>query len=275
MARRYGATLTSDEIVRGIIRANYHKSGPVKALRLYTVHPALMDKIRQDAAWILASQKPSIVTDAVHVTNWTKPSGDVRQFSLFNRSGCTDDTADDHTRTAEGKRFHLANRAPGMRELAEFLAGAGLMGMRMNVLGPDSKLSPHEEHIVHRGAAFPELRVRFHLPITTNAGALVLLDGDLHHLESGIIHFFNNGCVHAAENGGQDDRVHLVWDMMLTEMCQHLMFAGGLPAEIGRPCSSTKVPLVGRRDIGSFERYPDEVPFEEAETELGFVEAWA
>jgi hypothetical protein len=98
------------------------------------------------------------------------------------------------------------------------------------------------------------VRARFHLPLVTSPGASLLLDGDLHHLEAGTVYLVNHGCVHAAENAGAADRVHLVWDMLLTAPAAEVMFGTGpAPEGFTRP-QARAVPARGRRTVTRWER---------------------
>jgi hypothetical protein len=162
------------------------------------------------------------------VTGWTRPKGQVRQWSLFNRHGRTDDTSDDFT---YGQ--HLARKRPlplpGIVRLAGGLPD--LVNLRLNVISPGAALSPHEEHLPRPvGSDCVALRARFHLPLVTNPDALMLADGHLLHFTAGAVWFFGNGCVHGAENNGSEDRAHLVWDQLLTTRALDAMF-GGTPPE--------------------------------------------
>lgn len=216
-------------LLRQLAKANFHKGG-IKCLRLFRVDPEFFDHLAAECLGLARSASASSVSDQAHVTNWTKPYGRAVQYSLLNASGDFADTSADHTHTIHGKRFHRGEAYP---TLAKFIAVFGdAISMRLNGLGPTSGLSPHEEHVVHYDPARRAhyLRTRFHLPIETNRGCEMLLDGELFHFEKGYVYFFNNGAVHSASNAGSEFRYHLVWDMLLTPATYNLMFLDVAPA---------------------------------------------
>ena len=87
----------------------------------------------------------SIAGDPGHVTNWTRPQGLVRQFSLLNRSGRFDDFSADHDLTCLGKSFHAADRYPALARLVKGFPHA--VNFRINAMAPGARLPPHEEQL--------------------------------------------------------------------------------------------------------------------------------
>ena len=220
----------SQRLLRDIVRACYHKGG-LRTARLFRLEPGFFAALKAEVLDFVETHKPSDVRGAEHVTNWTKPFGTVYQFSLLNRSGRVDDTSADHDLSLAGKSFHFADRYP---RLGDFVAAfPHAINMRLNAMGQKAGLSPHEEHpvrYVDRKSCW--VTTRFHLPVMTNPGVEVLLEGDLYRLEEGSVFYFNNGCVHSAVNRGGDMRYHLVWDMLLTRETFELMFS---PAPASAP----------------------------------------
>lgn len=210
---------------------NYHDEIGLRAFQVGVlareVHPFTqipMEAISEDVLNVINDEPPSVV-ETDHITGWTNPIGLVHQWSLFNTHGETDNTSDD---------FNYANldkkKPPEKYEALSFLIGQlpGLVNMRLNVLHPGAALSPHEEHlprILPRGKV--GLRARFHLPIITNPGAIMMADGDHFHFDRGNVYLFNNGCVHGAENAGEQIRAHLVWDQLMTKKAYEAMFFKG------------------------------------------------
>jgi hypothetical protein len=221
--------VNAGELLTGLRVASEHRGG-IRCLRLYRVADAALGALRADVARLRGDERPSDVASRGHVTGWTRPFGEVRQFSLLNRTGRFDDFSSDHDQSCAGKQFHAARRYPALAALIVVLPDA--VNVRVNVLGPRAGLAPHEEHVAIRmrdgtiGA-----RVRFHLPIATSTRAEMVLDGHVYHLAEGIVHFVNHGCVHAAANHGDDERIHLSWDQLLTPAAFDAMFGGGLPRE--------------------------------------------
>jgi len=194
----------------GIMQAAKHEGG-IKMQPCLAMDPAWFSSIQEEVRNLQAARPPSDPGDKSHPTNWTKPYGNVTQHSLFNDSGNTADTATDHNLKIEGKSFVVPECAALNRLFSIFTNRA--LNFRLNGMLPKAGLSPHEENIIHG----EKVRVRFHLPIFTNEQAKVMLDGEKFHLRPGYIYFFNNGSVHSAENGGQESRYHLVWDVFLDD----------------------------------------------------------
>jgi hypothetical protein len=263
--------MTVREVLAAIRDADFHEPG-LRCLRLFELEASFFAELREEAQRLRVDEDPSDAREHGHVTHWTRPFGTVLQFSLLNASGRFDDTSADHDRSCLGKAFHHGNRYPA---LARFVSAfPHCLGFRLNVLGPRARLSPHEEHVTLRtrsgGVA---LRARFHLPLRTSAEAEVMLDGDVYHLDEGRIHFFNNGCVHAARNGGEEERLHLVWDMLMTENAAEAMFGEddlpGLPAARVRGPDRRATPR-RREPIDRWERVAPLVTRTEAE-DFGFA----
>lgn len=216
--------MTPELLLSELNKANHHRGG-LKCLKLFKVNPDFFKQIQDEVKHLVEHNSPSEVQYKNHVTNWTKPFGRAIQFSLLNTSGKFDDTSTDHKMTLKDKKFHHRSTYPAIAEYVNFFSHA--YNMRLNGMGPNGGLSPHEEHIVHRSVDGENYncRVRFHLPIRTNPKTEMLLDEELFHFEEGYIYFFNNGCVHSATNKGDEFRYHFVWDMLLTQETYDLMFS--------------------------------------------------
>ncbi|MEU2402607.1 aspartyl/asparaginyl beta-hydroxylase domain-containing protein [Streptomyces pseudogriseolus] len=256
-------------VLAGIRDANYHRPG-IRCLRLFrTADADTLERLLADVSLLRIGQRPSMAAAPGHVTAWTQPQGRVEQFSLLNASGRSDDFSRDHDGSCFGKRFHHAKR---LRALAALTASLPhLVNFRVNVLGNGAALPPHEEHSVIRardGAV--GVRARFHLPLLTHPAATLLLDGDLHHLEAGSVYLVNHGCVHAAENGGPHERIHLVWDMLLTAEACDVMFGQG-PVPHGFRRTHDVVRPVGRRLVRHWKRIAPQV-LETDAGDVGFLE---
>jgi hypothetical protein len=259
------------DLLDGIYDANFHLGG-IRCLRLLRLDGSYLDALRAEIVDLCEHELPSDVRSTDHITNWTRPRGEVLQFSLFNRSGRTDDFSDDHQLGVFGKRFHRSARYPALHELINSLAD--LVNFRVNALGPAARLAAHEEHAVirtPRGSI--GVCVRLHLPILTTTDAELILDGQAFHFPAGIIHYVNHGCVHAARNPGTDARVHLVWDQLLTRA----VFDGIFGDEPGLSWA-TPVPEPGRMPqavrterMGAYLSLPPPVDHEEAR-QLDLVE---
>jgi hypothetical protein len=245
------------EMLDGLAEGDAHRGG-IRCLRVWRVEPAFFARLGRDIRALRDSRPCSSVADPGHVTHWTGASGTVSQYSLLNRSGRTDDFSSDHDLSCRGKWFFDGAEFPHLARLIE--AWPHLVNVRVNVLGPGARLAPHEEHVVFRtAAAGVGARLRFHLPVETNRDAELNLDGDVHHLPAGIVHLVNQGCVHAAVNGGADDRVHLVWDALLTRQVAARLL-GAPPPDVGLPGGLAKAPVRRRDAVGAFRRMSPTVP---------------
>lgn len=214
--------MSAASILAGIRDGDYHQGG-IRCLRLLRLRHAAFADLRGEVAELIRSREPSSAGRPRHPTAWVGPSGEVLQYSLLNASGRADDTSGDHNESCLGKRFHDAVSFPALGRLVQALPHC--INFRVNLLGPGASLGAHEEHVTLRlRSGRIGLRGRFHLPVTTNPLAELSLDGDVYHLEEGVVHFVNNGCVHSAANGGDARRVHLVWDMLLTREACECMF---------------------------------------------------
>jgi hypothetical protein len=202
-------------------------------MRLGRIDPQWFRDIQQDCAWIYANAGSSDVTQKGHVTNWTRPEGEVRQFSLFNLSGSSADTGGDFLRPDGAREKKLV--FPECHALTRFAAlfGPALRNLRLNGMGTASALSPHEENSISVTPSGPAYVVRFHLPIFTNDQAKVQLDGEEYDFAEGELYFFHHGCVHAASNEGPMPRYHLVLDCYLDETLFARVFPGGSTPDAG------------------------------------------
>lgn len=66
------------ELMEAIRDANYHRGG-LRCLRLLRMDPDFFGELQADVEHLCAAQQPSNVHDPNHVTNWTRPSGQVFQ----------------------------------------------------------------------------------------------------------------------------------------------------------------------------------------------------
>lgn len=188
-------------------------------------------------------------------------------------TGQYDDFTTDHNLSIFGKRFHGAGQYSALAQLIDAFPHA--VNFRVNLLGPGAKLSPHEEHsVVRTQAGSVSLRLRLHLPVITNPGAELMLEGNIYHLEPGFVYFVNHGCFHSAQNTGSQARVHLVWDVLLTRETDALLFGADpdlpIPARRLPPHGQALAPLRAER-LGPVRRLPAPVDENEAR-ELAFFE---
>jgi hypothetical protein len=200
------------------------------------------------------------------VTNWTRPRGEVHQYSLLNASGRANDFSADHDLSSFGKRLHLEPAARMLRLFIETFPD--IMNVRINVLGSGARLAAHEEHsIIRTATGAVGACLRYHLPVLTNTGAELTLDDQVFHLEEGTLYLVNHGCVHAVRNAGAERRVHLVWDQFLTERAYAAVFGDNEEPTWGtRVRSDERAPAPLRVErMGASVRLPSPIDRTEAE----------
>ena len=208
----------SKEVIQKIIDANFQKNPELTMLQLYNVDRAFFDKVANEVLTLIDENQPSYATKSGHASNWSKPQGTITQFSLLNVSGILDDYSTDHNLSTENKKFAYGNQYPHLKQFIALFPHA--TNFRINVLHEKSRFTQHEEDICiqSRITGKPALKVRFHLPILTNDQAVMVMQGDLYHYNPSTIYFFHNGCIHDGVNLSETQpRVHLLWDMLLTE----------------------------------------------------------
>jgi hypothetical protein len=214
--------MTLGEIMEGISNADLGKPA-IACLRIFDLEPEFFVRLRNECVDLCRSQRPSQVGDPKHITHWAGPQGRVLQFSLMNATGRYDDASTDHNQSCRGKHFHDPDKYP---VLAKFLSAfPHCINFRLIVLGPGAALSPHKEHVCFKTQnGLIGMRLRLHLPLVTNEAAEMTLEGQVYHFPERQILLFNHGCVHSARNGGNTDRLHLVWDLLLTLPVAELLF---------------------------------------------------
>jgi hypothetical protein len=256
--------MSLESIIRGVATADADGRA-IPCLRLLRVASGPFRELREECLRLSQCGTPSDACAARHVTRWAGPYGTVRQYSLWNRSGRFDDFSADHDQSCLGKAFHHAADYPA---LAAFLSAfPHRINSRLNVLGAGSGLRPHREHVCLRArSGGVGLRLRFHLPVVTGPGAAVLLGGEVYAFEEGVVYLFNQGCVHGARNDGPAERLHLIWDLLLTSEAAQVMFGEDAPplqAErfVG---PDREVPSCGPAPTAGFQRIPPMVTPEEA-----------
>lgn len=207
----------ASEVITAIANTNHHVEPGLKVAKLYKLESNFFQNLKDDVLRLVNENQPSYVQTKGHVTNWTKPWGDATQFSLLNTTGEFDDTSVDHNSSIFNKKFHHAQAYPFLHQLIEMFPHA--TNFRINVMGPQSGLSQHEEcPCMGNNKGKPMIRARFHIPIETNEMVNMFADGEVFSFKEGTLYFFNNGAIHSAENNHPtDERIHLVWDMLLTE----------------------------------------------------------
>jgi aspartyl/asparaginyl beta-hydroxylase len=263
--------MNADALLNGIRDANFNEEG-IRCLKLFNFDENYFKELQADVERLCRTESGSNVGEVTHITNWTRPRGEVVQFSLLNASGRYDDFRTDHDMSCFGKRFYGASRYPSIAKIIALLPH--VVNCRVNLMGPGAALSPHKEHtvILTRGGSVA-LRTRFHLPVFTNVDAELMLDGEIFSLEAGVVYFVNHGCVHSASNGGVENRIHLVWDTLLTREAFDFFFEEtASPQPLRRLAPKEQIPTPVRKErIGPYERIAPLVTPDQA-TQIGWCE---
>ncbi|WP_299537345.1 aspartyl/asparaginyl beta-hydroxylase domain-containing protein [uncultured Streptomyces sp.] len=103
------------------------------------------------------------------------------------------------------------DRIPYVREVLESIP-APLHAVRFMALGPDTVGMDHTDPKYG-----PRWGVgRLHVPVVTNPGAVLVLDGVEHRWQPGDFWFGDFSRTHRVQNSGSEHRVHLVIDVLVT-----------------------------------------------------------
>jgi len=246
------AVMRYGEFVSGITKA-YQHAGGIKTLRLGELEQHWFRQIQSECSWIIENAGSSDVATPQHVTNWTRPTGQVRQFSLFNDTGNSSDTKGDYGYLGDSRKKHLTfPDLPGLSRFAGLFRPA-LRNLRLNGMGMKSALNAHEEGSIYVARIKRNYIMRFHLPVFTNEQAFVYLDGERFHYEERSLYFFNHGCVHAANNLGSEPRYHLVLDCFLDRDLFRRLF----PGSPSRDRDFIKMDPAGTTQVGVEHHFPD------------------
>jgi hypothetical protein len=252
-------------VLTGIRDANYHEGG-IRCLQLMRLEADYFEELQIEIERLVATEAGSDVTRPSHITNWTRPRGDVAQYSIVNTTGRFDDFSTDHDLSSVGKRFHWDAQYAALGRFVSALPNT--VNVRVNVLGPGARLGAHEEQSITRiSGGRIAARVRFHLPVKTNLRSELVLDGAVYHLLAGVVYFVNHGCVHAARNLGDAPRIHVVWDSLLTRSAFNRLFGdSSFPLPVQRLGEDQRTPLPVRTERAEAHvRLPMTVSREEAE----------
>jgi hypothetical protein len=76
-------------------------------------------------------------------------------------------------------------------------------------LPPGKVIKPHKD-----GGQYYTFHNRIHVPLVTNPGVIMTVDGEEYQMHVGNIYLFQNLRRHAARNQGPDPRIHLIMDLL-------------------------------------------------------------
>lgn len=97
---------------------------------------------------------------------------------------------------------------------ADLLAGipAPLHAVRLMSLGPGAQIYEHRDG----NLGIPWGTVRLHVPVLTNPGVVTAFEGREFHWEAGLLWYGDFDRPHYVVNRGDEDRIHLVIDCLVT-----------------------------------------------------------
>jgi hypothetical protein len=90
--------------------------------------------------------------------------------------------------------------------------------VRLMRLRPGAIIEPHDDP----GQGWSDGVARMHVPITTNEGVSLTLDGETVSMSPGELWYLDVERVHSARNAGSTDRVHLVLDLVVNDFVRSL-----------------------------------------------------
>jgi len=231
-------------------------------MRLHRINPSLFQRIQEEVSQIMTTSSGASVLSEKHPIAWVKAFGDAKSFSLITASGSLNDTSDLLNFDTRQKRFSQAAKYPALADFIELFPHT--TNWRINVLGPsdscDAKgtgFSPHRAFVLHEvadeaGNAKTAFRMKFHLPILAQTDLVDMHQHDQsYEFELGDVYYFTNGCRHAVENRAPVPRVHIIWDMLLTEDTFERMLGEGadLSEDVVRMRSTTDRTEIGRAHV--------------------------
>lgn len=101
---------------------------------------------------------------------------------------------------------HFAVGAQPVFDICEWFGGRPARAMLVR-LRPGGVILPHTDI-----GAYAAMTERAHLPIVTNPGAWLRVDGERYHLEAGTVFSFDKHVEHDGANDGDEARIHLIID---------------------------------------------------------------
>lgn len=112
-----------------------------------------------------------------------------------------------HQLASVATRHHAGALAVAIEDIYTRLEGRPARAMLVR-LAPGGVISPHTDTGI-----YAEATVRFHLPLVTNPGAWLEVDGEKYHLPAGALYAFDKHVPHRGGNDGDTARVHMILDI--------------------------------------------------------------
>lgn len=239
----------------------YHQKGGILSLDCGPV--ANFDLIAMDVQRLVREYPGVNAMDGK--LSYVQPEGEYTVHSLLTATGEFDDMESAwgkshhrlHPIAGHGmpaykrllKRFHHPETFP---HLAEFISKfPEAINFTIKTFKGKSSIEPHEERIFHRHNGKTWVRIRLHLPIATLPEAYVIVRDRQFKYEPGRLYYLNNSEVHYAVNRSEGERIHLIWDCILTERLYQQVFS--------RACEQYGIPLKKRHRY-HFNTWPGKLP---------------
>jgi len=210
-------TPSSNEIVGRLV------SGDIKIVRLFACETGLFARVRDEIMAVVTTGGGQTL-DPGHPTfdyitkwdpSWKPKPNSITQYSLLNSKHDLSFFGEDH-HWYPGRRLN-----PRLRAVPEFVATyfgeSELQNCRIQAIAGGGELGLHRERIVAIPRREQHYKLRFHLPIVTNAGVSFPMESEQFRMAAGAVYLFNQSCLHGVANEGDALRVHLVFDCYLND----------------------------------------------------------
>jgi len=113
----------------------------------------------------------------------------------------------------EWHKFSLDHTLPQVRKILDAIGTDKAELIDFYYLDPDARLHPHKDLT---GAGLNN-RIRFHVPIITNAKVLFEIDGEKDiFMKPGDLWCLDTSYTHSVHNGGDETRIHIVIECDIT-----------------------------------------------------------
>ena len=236
--------------IEGLRKGSYHRPDAILSLDCGPVanFPAIADDVRQLVRTFRG------VNAMEGKLSYVQPEGEYIVHSLLTVGGCTQDMVSAWSKELKDnngipKRFHQAKQFP---HLAAFIAQfPEAMNFTIKTFNGPSSIAPHEERIFHEANGRKYARIRLHLPITTLPNARVIVKDRSFKYLPGTIYYLNNSEVHYAVSLDEGQRIHLIWDCVLTDRLWNDVL------RVAKPMAGVPVP---KRRRYYFNTFPGKLP---------------
>lgn len=113
-----------------------------------------------------------------------------------------------HQLASVATRHHQGALAVAIDDVCAMTVGRPARAMLVR-LRPGGVIAEHTDEGI-----YAEATVRFHVPLVTNPGAWLTVDGERYHLPAGHVFAFDKHRPHSGGNDGDTPRSHLIIDIM-------------------------------------------------------------